>query len=223
MSAHRWLRAWIVLVFAGWLIGPFLAAGRVTWLRGWAHLVLLAACLAAHRAFVVRRNPPLVRRRARVGAGSKRWDLWWNALYWPLFAATAVLAGLGVRRGASSPTWTWPAGAALLVLGLGLSAAAMAVNPFFEGTVRIQLEEGQWPVDAGPYRCIRHPGYAGLLLWALATPLLLGSLFAFLPAAATAAWVVLRTALEDRVLVRELAGYADYARRVPRRLVPGVW
>jgi protein-S-isoprenylcysteine O-methyltransferase Ste14 len=32
-----------------------------------------------------------------------------------------------------------------------------------------------------------------------------------------------RTALEDRTLRTELEGYADYARRVGFRLVPGVW
>jgi protein-S-isoprenylcysteine O-methyltransferase Ste14 len=34
---------------------------------------------------------------------------------------------------------------------------------------------------------------------------------------------VIRTALEDRFLQVELAGYCDYARRVRYRLLPGVW
>jgi protein-S-isoprenylcysteine O-methyltransferase Ste14 len=35
--------------------------------------------------------------------------------------------------------------------------------------------------------------------------------------------LVLRTALEDRTLRAELTGYANYARRVRYRLVPGIW
>jgi protein-S-isoprenylcysteine O-methyltransferase Ste14 len=35
--------------------------------------------------------------------------------------------------------------------------------------------------------------------------------------------LVIRTALEDRVLQDELAGYRDYVRRVRYRLLPGVW
>jgi protein-S-isoprenylcysteine O-methyltransferase Ste14 len=35
--------------------------------------------------------------------------------------------------------------------------------------------------------------------------------------------VVARTALEDRMLREELEGYAEYAKKVRYRLVPGVW
>jgi len=38
-----------------------------------------------------------------------------------------------------------------------------------------------------------------------------------------AAAVVVRTALEDRTLRRELAGYAEYAKRTRYRLLPGIW
>ena len=99
----------------------------------------------------------------------------------------------------------------------------MSVNPFFEGTVRLQTERGQRVVDSGPYAKVRHPGYAGLCLWALATPLLLRAPVSAWVAGATVAWVVLRTVLEDRLLRRGLAGYEDYVRRVRWRLVPGLW
>ena len=41
--------------------------------------------------------------------------------------------------------------------------------------------------------------------------------------AAAVAVAVVRTVLEDRTLQEELPGYRDYARRVPYRLVPGVF
>jgi protein-S-isoprenylcysteine O-methyltransferase Ste14 len=35
--------------------------------------------------------------------------------------------------------------------------------------------------------------------------------------------LVIRTCLEDRMLVDELGGYVGYAIKTPYRLVPGVW
>jgi protein-S-isoprenylcysteine O-methyltransferase Ste14 len=104
---------------------------------------------------------------------------------------------------------------------MALSAAAMAANPAFEGSARIQ--PGQAVADTGPYRHVRHPGYAALALWAISGPFLLRSREALAPAAVTAAWVVARTVLEDRMLRAELHGYREYAARVRWRLVPGMW
>lgn len=220
---ERLLRGWNGFVFAAWAAVPMLLGG-IGWWRGWLHLAALAAGLALHDRYVARHNPALRARRSWIREGTKRWDLWWNALFWPLLASAAVTAALELRAGGSPwPGWTWPLGGALLAAGFALSAAAMAANPFFEGVVRIQREAGHRTVEAGPYRRLRHPGYAGLALWALATPLLLGSSWASVPALATVAWIVVRTALEDALLRRELPGYADYSRRVRHRLAPGLW
>jgi protein-S-isoprenylcysteine O-methyltransferase Ste14 len=220
---ERMLRAWNALVFAAWATVPFLVAG-IGWRRGWLHLAALAIAVIAHGRYVAHRNPGLRERRSRIHPGTKPWDLWWNALFWPLLASVAVTAAFEVRGGGSLlPGWTWPLGLGVLAAGFALSGAAMAANPFFEGVVRIQREVGHRTIEGGPYRLIRHPGYAGLALWALAIPLLLGSAWAFAPALSTVAWVVLRTALEDALLRRELPGHADYARRVKWRLVPGLW
>jgi protein-S-isoprenylcysteine O-methyltransferase Ste14 len=220
----RVLATWNALVFLGWVVAPFAAAGRLGWGAGWAHLAAVAAGVIARGAFVARRNPELRRRRRAIGPGTKRWDLAWNALYWPLMASIAVTAGLEARpAGSPMPVPLLAVGLVLLWAGLALSGWAAAVNPHFEGTVRIQAERGHRVVDAGPYRLVRHPGYLGLVLWALASPFLLLSVRALAPAALAAAWVVVRTALEDALLRRDLQGYAEYARRVRFRLVPGVW
>jgi protein-S-isoprenylcysteine O-methyltransferase Ste14 len=219
------MSAWTFATLAAWAAAPFVAAG--TWRAPalWAHHAAVVAGLLVHGRYVARRNPALRIRRRTIGGDTKRWDLAWVAAFWPLMATTAVVAGLdhGAHGGATLPAAAWPAGLAALAGALAASARAMAVNPFFEGTVRIQRDVGQRVVDAGPYRVVRHPGYVGLAGWALASPLLLLSARAFVPALAAAAWVVLRTALEDATLRRELDGYAEYARRVRWRLVPGLW
>jgi len=70
---------------------------------------------------------------------------------------------------------------------------------------------------------VRHPGYLGAILGTLATPLMLGSVWTFVPAALLVLLFVVRTHLEDQTLRRELQGYEDYSKRTCFRLVPFVW
>ena len=221
---YRLLALVDLAVLGAWLAGPFLAAGSWAWRGAWAYLALTLAGAAAQSAYARRKNPALAQRRRRIGEGTPRWDLAWNLFFWPLMASAPVAAGLGVRHGAAAaPWWTWPLGAALFAAAMAASAWAMASNPHFEGTVRIQREVGHRVIEGGPYRRVRHPGYLGLILWAASAPLLLRSAWALPSAAATCAFVVLRTALEDAFLRRELPGYADYASRTRFRLLPGLW
>ncbi len=99
----------------------------------------------------------------------------------------------------------------------------MKVNPFFSTIVRVQTDRGHHVVTTGPYQFVRHPGYTGALLINIGLPLLLGSLWAFIPSTITALGLIVRSVPEDRFLHRELAGYADYAKKVKWKLVPGVW
>jgi protein-S-isoprenylcysteine O-methyltransferase Ste14 len=89
--------------------------------------------------------------------------------------------------------------------------------------VRIQSERGQHVITSGPYRWVRHPGYAGAVLTYIATPLLFESGWTVLPVISTIIIIIVRTALEDRTLKEKLEGYQAYAHKVPYRLFPGLW
>jgi protein-S-isoprenylcysteine O-methyltransferase Ste14 len=121
------------------------------------------------------------------------------------------------------PQWIILAGYAASLASVAVTAWAQAVNPFFEPGVRIQSERHQHVIDKGPYRVVRHPGYSSALLLFAGIPLCLGSYWALIPGAIASALLVLRTALEDRLLQAELPGYHLYARRTRWRLVPGLW
>lgn len=99
----------------------------------------------------------------------------------------------------------------------------MRSNRFFSSIVRIQTERGHVVQSGGPYRFVRHPGYVGMTLTQVAYPVLLGTWWAYVPTGLATLLLVVRTALEDRLLRRELAGYGEYAARVRFRLLPGVW
>jgi protein-S-isoprenylcysteine O-methyltransferase Ste14 len=100
---------------------------------------------------------------------------------------------------------------------------AMRANRFFSPVVRVQKERGHRVIDNGPYGTIRHPGYLGMIVSVMCSGLALGSWLGFALAAAYAALILRRVFFEDAFLQANLEGYADYARRVPYRLIPGGW
>lgn len=136
-----------------------------------------------------------------------------------------IVMGLDVGRfhWSNLGLWVTVLGVAVFSAGWALLTWAMVVNPHFETIVRIQVDRNHRVVTTGPYQVVRHPGYVGAGLWALGSPLIVGSAYGLLPAGITVGLLVLRTGLEDRTLRAELPGYADYARRVRYRLVPGIW
>jgi protein-S-isoprenylcysteine O-methyltransferase Ste14 len=112
---------------------------------------------------------------------------------------------------------------AIFAFALAFFVWAILVNRFFSTAVRIQSDRGHHVITNGPYAIVRHPGYAGGVLAFVASALALNSLLVIVPAAIMLAVFVVRTADEDRMLQRELAGYADYSAKVRYRLIPGVW
>ena len=203
----------------------FAASGSWRWPLAWAYLLGYGLVLILGSIFAIHRDPEFTSERTQAKEGTKTWDKWLSGpLFSPLWLGLYIVAGLDRRYG-WSPSWTPAAALAVVVsaLGYALPVWAMAANRFYGRFVRIQTERGHTVVDTGPYRYVRHPGYAGMIVFMLATALALESLWALIPAALVAAVLVIRTALEDRTLLEELPGYREYAQRVHYRLVPGVW
>jgi protein-S-isoprenylcysteine O-methyltransferase Ste14 len=125
---------------------------------------------------------------------------------WPAVPLSIVIVGY-ILVGAGTLLGTW----------------AQAVNRFFEPGVRLQKERGQQVISSGPYAIVRHPGYVGAIMIFAGLALALASWWALVPAAWARAVLILRTSWEDSLLRAGLDGYADYARRVRFRLLPGIW
>jgi protein-S-isoprenylcysteine O-methyltransferase Ste14 len=205
-------------------ISLFGSAGRFDWPNAWVLLGLNFAAASASTA-LLSRSPGLLAERRNIKAG-KNWDkpiVGTVVLLGPV--ATWITAGLDTRFRWSDrlPPSAVVSGVALAVVSAALIAWAMHSNRFFSSVVRIQKDRGHVVITSGPYRFVRHPAYTGMSAFTLATPLILNSRWAFVPAALTAAVTALRTLLEDRTLQRELEGYSDYARRVKYRLAPPIW
>jgi protein-S-isoprenylcysteine O-methyltransferase Ste14 len=171
------------------------------------------------------RNPEVIAARSRRHTGTRTFDTVLMSIYRVVYLGLFVVAGLDAKRFGWAPlTWPWAlAGAVLLVAGTVPIAGAMGVNRNLETSVRIQIDRGHQVVITGPYRYVRHPMYVGQIVQLPAAALLLGSTWALLPALACVVIMVIRTALEDRMLRDELAGYRAYSETTRFRLVPGVW
>jgi protein-S-isoprenylcysteine O-methyltransferase Ste14 len=154
----------------------------------------------------------------------------WDKVLAPLMALSlslplVIVAGLDHRFGWSPafPLWLILLGFFLIAFGYAFAVWALVENRFFSSVVRIQTDRGHVVCDSGPYRIVRHPGYAGNILPLLGIVLALSSLWTLIPAAVALVIAVIRTALEDRTLQEELPGYKEYARQVRYRLMPGIW
>lgn len=200
---------------------------RWDWWEAWVYALICILGFIISRVLAAQHHPDLLTERARFlqHEDAKSWD----KLLAPLVGLGSGLIPLVAGLDALlhwSPAFSWPVkiGALIMIIaGYALGSYALIENRFFSGMVRIQTDRGHRVVSSGPYRWIRHPGYAGALLAYLATPLFLDSRWAFLPTVFITVLLVIRTALEDKTLQDELAGYRDYAERVRYRLLLGVW
>jgi len=220
---RRFAQIGLMIVFQAVLL--FAAAGTVGWWPGWAYLGLYLFLIAVNAIAILPNDRGLIEERGQPKEAMRAWDRTFARVTAVLGPAILVVGGLEARFGwpPAIPLWLQVVGGVVMTLAYLLFSWAMSANRFFSTIVRVQKDRGHTVVSSGPYRFVRHPAYAGTVVIGLATPLLLGSAWALVPGVLTSAAIVVRTALEDQTLQRELDGYAEYARRVRFRLVPGVW
>ncbi len=201
----------------------FALSGRWDLWNVWAYAAIYVAVFSFQDLALFRINRNLLKERYRPSTAGSGQLLVIAGL--GLFVLHWSIAGLDQRFHWSNivPPAGVVAGLVICAGGLGLSASSALVNPFFSSQVRIQSDRGQRVISAGPYAIVRHPGYAGQLLFAVASGVALNSLFSVVLMVIAVLPIFRRTMVEDRMLRDELAGYADYAAKVRYRLIPGIW
>lgn len=223
----RAVLGFVVYLFLNPLI-LFASAGTLKWRMAWVYFGISILASLLSRVIAHRKNPDLLTERGNYQQAPdvKAWDkilVPLVALYGPL--ATIVLSGLDHRFAWTDwfPLWAQATGLLVGILGLILASWAMVENRFFSAVVRIQKERGHSVCKAGPYRWVRHPGYAGGILWYLITPMVFNSAWALVPSLVSVVFTVVRTSLEDKTLQVELPGYQEYSSQTRYRLIPGIW
>jgi len=200
-------------------------AGRWDLWNVWAVIGITFILFAFQAVTLYFKDPDLLREQARPAGhelpGRRRLQI----LSFMMSFLSVCIAGLDQRFHWSDviPVVGVLAGIMLTVLGIGLYTWATFTNSFFSFMARSQADRGQRVVSEGPYAIVRHPGYAGLVLSIVASGIAFNSVLSIIPAVIAVLLFTRITAIEDRMLHDELAGYANYAAKVRYRLIPGVW
>ncbi|NIO37185.1 isoprenylcysteine carboxylmethyltransferase family protein [Candidatus Bathyarchaeota archaeon] len=204
----------------------FVSAGHVADPRPWLYFGTALAHYSVSTAVQYKLNPQLVvQRLKKKREGSKLWDeILMRASNLMVLISIPAIAGLDGRFYWSNlDAYFAVVGFVFVVVSSVLLNWAMIVNPHFEPTVRIQKERDHKVITSGPYNIVRHPGYLAGILFTISIPLIIGSVFAFIPVGIYALLVIIRTWLEDKTLQEELEGYSEYTGQVRYRLFPGIW
>lgn len=203
----------------------FVPAGTLTWLVGWLYLALFFGFFVSVNAWLYRHNPGLLQERLSLSrADQKGWDkaLFPLLLVWLL--AWLFFISVDVRfHWSPEPAWLQGVGVVILLCSFNLFFLAFRENSYLSTVVRVQTERGHSVISTGPYQYVRHPMYAGFLLFMIGTPLFLGSWYGVLLGLAFMMLLARRAVLEERTLRAALPGYAEYMAQVKYRLVPYVW
>ena len=207
------------LVLVGALI--FLPAGTPAYAKGWLLMGLLFGPMLIAGFVMLFRSPEFLAKRldAKEKQATQKGVVAFSGL---MFIGGFVVAGLDYRFGWSEmPVWVTVSASALFLLSYILYAEVMRENAYLSRTIKV--EEGQTVVDTGLYGIVRHPMYMATIILFLMIPVVLGSWYALIPFGFYPAVIVVRLKNEEKLLTKELPGYAEYKRKVKYRMLPFIW
>jgi protein-S-isoprenylcysteine O-methyltransferase Ste14 len=222
LTAKAWLALALLAVVMGLLL--FVPAGTVRWWQAWAFLAVFFGASALHTLYLVNHDPGLLQRRLRGGPTAERKPAQKVIMLFTSigFIALLVVPALDRRFDWSAvPSAVAVAGDVLVAIAYYVIYLVFRENSFAAAIVYVAAD--QKLVSTGPYAVVRHPMYAGALLYVLGMPLALGSYWAFFAVAAMLPFLLWRLFDEEKVLANELPGYAQYQSEVRWRLIPGIF
>jgi protein-S-isoprenylcysteine O-methyltransferase Ste14 len=203
----------------------FISAGRINYWQGWLYGTICIISVLLN-SFALKNKHELAAERSEVKSGTKSWDKKILGLSAVTLIIIYIVAGLDSGRFQWSPRFHCginAIGVILILLGEVIFLTAQQQNKFFSSVMRIQTDRGHTVCDTGIYKIIRHPAYFGNIITALGIPLILGSLWGFIPSVVSILLIIVRTSLEDKTLINELDGYSDYTSKTRYRLLPYIW
>lgn len=202
----------------------FTPAWTFNYWQGWAYLATAIGASLLYTIYLVIYDPALLARRQQAGPSHENEPAQKIIVLFIIvaFVALVVLPPLDWRYAWSPVPWYVSIiGNALVAFSFYVFYLVSRVNSYAAANVRV--EEGQKVVDTGVYGWVRHPMYFGALFLIIGTPLALGSWYTLVLTPVFLVVLYFRIKSEEKVLVRDLVGYAEYQNKVKYRLIPFVW
>jgi len=217
---RRFYQVVSLLIIEGLLL--FFSAGSWQWIWAWIYIFLQLIMIVSNGLLL---QGDLIEERGRKSKNVKKWDKLLNSINAIPTLLMYVICGLDFRF-----AWTGNiliifhiSGLLIIVAGSLVFTFSMKANRYFSTLVKIEPEKGHYVAQSGPYKVIRHPGYMGYIFMTIGTPVALGTLWGLIPAIITAIIFIIRTAFEDKTLIKELPRYYEYTQKVKYRLLPFLW
>jgi protein-S-isoprenylcysteine O-methyltransferase Ste14 len=206
----------------------FLPAGTLGWWRAWLFIGIIFFGSLASVAWLFPGHKDLLKERLKspIQKGQPLADKIVLMLFLLSFYGLIAFISLDVFRFhlmAGPGIVVSSSGLFLFLAGWWIVFLALRENAFAAPVVKLQEEREQKVVDTGVYEVVRHPMYAGGILFFVGIPLWLESYAGALLTLVPIGTVVLRIRIEERFLKSQLKGYEAYMKRVRYRLIPFLW
>jgi protein-S-isoprenylcysteine O-methyltransferase Ste14 len=216
LTAFRFILAVII-----WGLILFLPAGTLRYWYACIFCGIFFISMFLISIYFLKHDPALLERRMRVGEKTPRQQLL-KGFFTFTMVLPLVMPGFDYR-------FKWSSVPIAVVVIADLFVFSGYVVFFYvlkENTYAsriLEVAQDQKVISTGPYALVRHPMYLAALVMLIFSPLALGSFWAMIGLILMPFALILRIKAEEKLLMRELAGYPEYAQRVRYRLIPGIW
>lgn len=207
-----------ILIICAMLFWP---AGTWNYWQAWVWLAVLFIPMTLSLIYLVRRDPALLERRARMNETrtKQKWIIAISVIY---FLIIFILPGFDKRYGWSAvPIWLAVVADLFVIAGYTLYILVLKANTFASRV--IEVEQGQQVISSGTYALVRHPMYLSMILMMVSSPLALGSFWAVIPSLGLIPLLAARARNEEELLLKDLKGYREYTEKTRYRLFPWIW
>jgi len=223
MNIKLFLQAIIKYVFGVLIVGGllFIPANSFKYWNGWLFMGLLFIPMFIAGIILIIKNPELLRKRlnAKERENEQKWVLLYSGL---MFITGFIVAGLNYRyKWIEMPNIVVIISSILFIIAYILYAEVLRENTYLSRTIEVQ--ENQKVINTGLYGIVRHPMYAITIWLFLTMPLILGSIFSFIIFLVYPVIIGKRIKNEEKVLEKDLKGYAEYKKKVKYKVIPFVW